>query len=676
MLRISKGYMEDQRLLASAALFRQLHDNKKDVYDVLGQFIRSSIMLNSTWSFNITECATDLEKDFGFKIPEAVIRTCLKKRLKKDGELSQTNGIYSVTPKFDRTGNLEAEYLEVQHEQKFILNKLIDYVKNCTGHDLDASQKRVLTANFYAYLLGELRACDNALYISQFIVKNSDDHGFTKKLNRVEEGLILYGGICHSSDLANHEPWKNNFTIFLDTEILFCAQGFNGELHEKIFGEFHELIKEVSGRTVRDAKIELRYFDETKREIDDFFYAAERIVEQHQQPDPSKQAMLHIVNGCKSAADVMLKKANFYDALRRLRINPETECDYYNPPTYIVESVSAVNTVKKGNPEFDEEKIAGVLKLFTKINYMRNGVNNRGLEQSGAILVSGKNITRSIAFSEAVYSESKQIPFATDVDFLTERVWFKLNKGFGDGSKLPISFDIVARAQVILSTQAGNKVGEEYRALKSKVDAGQMSMESAGYLVSELRSRTVKPEDFSPENVDETVSFMHSDFIEDTLRQKSLLERKVQEGEKTKSQVEMLQSRLDYEGERSKFQVEELQSQLAHAGEQSRRQLKALEIRFHKERLKTNRDAAKKEYMLIMFCCYSLPIAMTAALLYFLYSPADTTLSIFSAITGLIPLILPLLGGKYFKLYAAKVILARYRTKVKSQYYQAVAEAR
>lgn len=75
---LKKGIMEDQRLLASAALFRQLHENKKDIYDVLAQFLCSTIVIHQLWEFDVTKCSQELNSDYGFDIPEAVVKSCLK----------------------------------------------------------------------------------------------------------------------------------------------------------------------------------------------------------------------------------------------------------------------------------------------------------------------------------------------------------------------------------------------------------------------------------------------------------------------------------------------------------------------------------------------------------------------------------------------------------------------
>lgn len=664
MLRISQGYMEDQRLLASAALFRQLHDNKKDVYHVLVQFIKSSINLNSLWSFNVTQCALGLDRDFGFKIPEAVIKTCLRNRLTRHGDLTLSNGTYSVTEQFDRVEALGLHYKEIQGEQEFIKSKLIEHVESCTSEKLDVQSRERLISDFYAYFTGGLKACDNSVYISQFIVKNSSDDAFTKKLNSVEEGLIIYSGICHSSDLANHDPWRNNFSIFLDTEVLFGAVGFNGSLHQNMFKEFKGLAREINERATNGTKIEFKIFEETKREIEDFFYAAEMMVQDRRQPDPSKQAMISIINGCNTAADVVMKKASFFDQLRQFRISDEINCDYYSNSSFNIESAQTIESVKQDNSEFDVDKIAGVLKLFTKVNFLRRGISSRGLEQSDAILLTGKNITKIVAFNLATKSNFKQTPFASDIDFMTERLWFKLNKGFGGDSKLPLTFDVVARAQVILSTQAGSKVAEEYKLLKREVDAGRMTMEGAGYLVSELRSRTVRPEDFIPENVDDTVSFMHSNFIEESIRNKSLLENKAKEGEESKARVSILSDQLEKAEGASRALAVDFREQLKAAEHKRMRDLRNQELKFRKQSYIDARQKSATEYRSLWISIYLIAAGASALLIYMLASPADTLLGVASLVVGLLPLVLTIISNKKIRRLVLRRVRKNYRSKI------------
>lgn len=660
MIIESKGFMEDQRLLASAALFRQLHDNKKDIYDVLRQFICSTIVNHQLWTFDVTKISIHLNKDFGFEIPEAVVKTCLRKRMKRENLLSFSGGNYAVTEIFDIKNDLNKDYDEVKSEQDIITNALIDYVGQELGEELTPSKKQELLNDFYAYFIPEKKVNTNSVIISKFIVKHSKDSFYTEKLNKVEEGLILYSGICFSPDLVNVESWKNDFQLILDTEVLFDAVGLNGDIHERIFSEFHSLVFELSQRSVGKSKIEMRFLEETKREIDDFFYAAEKIMERRQQPEPSKLGMMRVLNSCATISDVVTRKSQFYDKLKKLKIKLDEDKNYYDNPTYNIESLEVLEDFKNEFPEVDESKIADVLKIFTKINHKRQGNSSKGLEQSGALLITGKNVTKSIAFSIA--KKAKGItPFASDLEFITERLWFKLNKGFGGGGKIPTAFDVVARAQVILSTQVGNKITADFKALKEEVNNGTLSVEMASTIVSELRARNYKPEDFVSESIDEKLSFMQEDIIDKALRNKSLLESKVQEGIEIKSKLEALTKKFEDINEQRNTLIEESNEKIAKLKssfiESGRKDAIA---KRKKENLSIKRSV-KIRYR-FFYSLYVLVVLFLGGVgVCFFRNPSDTTLTIMSLFVSMIPIVTGLLGNKYIKRKLNKLVLKRFR---------------
>lgn len=665
MLRVSKGIMEDQRLLASAALFRKLHENKKDIYDILSEFIASSINLNRLWSFNVTECTLQLKKDYGFEIPEAVIRTCLRNRFKKQGLLTLSQGQFSVTSQFDRKETLLTSFTEVKSEQDSIKDSLLEFAEAMTHHALNTHYKEELVSDFYSYFINGVKDSKNSTLISEFIVRNSADSEFKRKLIVLEEGLILYSGICHSSDFANHEPWRSDFKIFLDTEILFDATGLNGIIHQKMFDEFISLVAQIVNRSSKKIKFELSYFDETKREIDDFFFAAEKIVERGQQPDPSKQGMIAIVNGCHNSSDVLLKKSEFFERLRKNRISLDTEDDYYSNANFNVESIATLNGIKKQNPDFEDEKIATVLKLFTKINQKRKGVNNRGLEHSGAVLITGKNLTKTVSYNLASESDEKVTPFASDLDFITERFWFKLNKGFGGDSKLPISFDVVARAQIILSTQVSNKVAEEFKSLQSEFESGNISRENAGFLVSELRSRSYKPEDFVPETIEEISDFMQSDFIEDSLRNRTILESKIKEGLADKLKLEELSEQFKIKNDEYISSINMHKQQLLDAEHRRVKDLRAQELDFRKKNYSSIRARVLKRHRFLILTNYVVAIALMALPVIYFKTSGDTSLSIISFTLGAVPFISFLCGNAWTKKILKQRLSKKYKKLIK-----------
>ncbi|QXN63869.1 hypothetical protein [Serratia fonticola] len=666
MNTITKGIMEDQRLLASAALFRQLHENKKDIYDVLGEFLCSTIVIHQLWEFDVTKCSQKLNSDYGFDIPEAVVKSCLKNRIKKKGLLRFDNGKYYVTEKFERSNILKASYEKVKEEQGYIKELLIKFVNSVSKEELVQEQLNQILSDFYSYLIHDRKQSENSLVISQFIIKNSENPLFTDKLNKVEEGLILYGGICYSSDLVNAEPWRNDFQIALDTELLFDAAGLNGEIHFRMFTEFFDLVKGLRDRSGNKSKIELKYFEETKNEVEGYFYAAEKIFERNQHPDPSKIGMINLLQTCSSKSDVTIKKIEFFEKLEKMKITLDTGTDYYDKPEYNIESISTLEKLKAEFPDYESDKIADVLKIFTKINYKRKGKSNLKLEQSGALLITGKNITKSLSYSFAFQGE-RLIPFAVTLDYITERLWFKSHKGFATGVKLPTTFDVVARAQVILSTQVSAKVSDVFKDMQEAVAGGTMSKETAANLIIELRNRNLQPEEIVPEQVEDIISFMDEDVIENALRTRSLLEIQAEQGIKSGLEVEVLMNKLaEVSADRNDLVIRtNLEKAAAQAEARALVRNVIIQTR-HRDGISIKRIARLK-YALIRAIYFIFLFIVPIAFVCLFYTPSDTVISITSLFSGVIPLMFFAAAFKPIKKFTARVIISGFKRNIKKR---------
>ncbi|HAI96788.1 MAG: hypothetical protein CL866_08180 [Cycloclasticus sp.] len=592
--------MKDTRLLASAALFRELYDNDKDIYDVISEFIRASILLNSNWSFNATECAHDLETTFGFQIPDAVINTCLRNRLKKNGELSLEKGMYSVTDKLDRGKSIQTEYDTTKDEYDEITRDLVKHVRKITLVEIDGAEEEKIISCFNEYLLDENVSSEYADYISHFLLSNQGNEDFKKKLNQIEEGLVLYAGIKYSGDLSTLGMWNGNLIVFLDTEHLFSATGLNGVLYKKIFDDFNALIKEVNANKRKSGTISLRYFDETNKEVESFFYAAEKIVENHKMVDPSKTAMRSIINGCKNKSDVLIKKANFLEDLRKLKIEREDSKNYYENTEYNIESSDIITKLhERFSADIEIEKYSRILKLFTKINNLRSGKNDVGVESIAAIFMTENHLTQAVAFSDEVYLGKYNVPFSTNIEFLTERLWFKLNKGFGKDKNTPSSFNVITKAKLVLSSQVSNAVSESYKDLKNKYEKGKINKEQAALLINELRNKISKPEDYTIDNIDDSIDFLSEDLIGDVLREKSILEKKSRDGDRA---------------------IEELRK---------------IKRKQYSDAISPYKKTAIRQYCALFSIIYlAIPILILALLGYF-YTDRDSTLSVIFGVVSL-----------------------------------------
>ena len=96
-------------------------------------------------------------------------------------------------------------------------------------------------------------------------------------------------------------------------------------------------------------KIHLRYFSEIKKEIDEFFGTASEIVEGKRHRLLDKPAMKAITDGCSTAADVDVKKSDFYHKIRYSFSIVEDSTNNYYSEEYFTSNLESF--------DYDDEKV-------------------------------------------------------------------------------------------------------------------------------------------------------------------------------------------------------------------------------------------------------------------------------------------------------------------------------
>jgi len=626
--------MNSSKLIASIVVFKELHDNDKDIYDIIGEFVKYTVIQNKKWSFSSTEITKLIETDFDFTIPEAVVKTTLKNRLTKSGFIKLENGEYLVNNIDSKTDpNFEINFNKKSQTYKDTEDEFITYIQSKRESKLKENELNEIKENLKQYLLGNGVHETYTQVISEFIVKRKNDSEFQERLNQIREGLVLYTGIRYTADLNDLGHWNNEITIFLDTEILFFLAGYNGQIYKDIFNDFYKLVKEINYSS-KDSKkkIQLKYFDETEREIFDFFHVATLIVENKKTLNPSKTAMKEIINGCLTKSDIIVKKNKFFNDLKSHGIQKEESLNYYENNKYIVEGLAIVEELKQisfnNQKNFDEDTCQEYLKLFTKINVLRKGINNQGFDKCKYILLTGNRFVQYLSHSKHVKSSEKDIPFATDIDYITDKFWFKLKKGFGTNDNKPISFDIITKAQIILSSQISLTVQEKFTTMNDDFNKGKITKDEAISLNYELRESALKPEEITELNIDESINFINEFSIEEHIRERDRLKQQVIEGNNAICEIKRRDSK-----------------------ERGRKM-----------------GTIKRKYRTLFSFIFIILIALVFALLYlgyllveYLREPGDTKIGIIGFVIGLIALI-PIY--KYFRFLlekAKKGILSKYK---------------
>jgi hypothetical protein len=97
---------EDNILLASLAVFRELYNAEKDVYGIISVFLNDLIGLEQLYSFDSNEITNKLNDTFEFDIPKAVVEVA-NYELTYSGDLLAKVTQYNPDGSLDIVGNIK-----------------------------------------------------------------------------------------------------------------------------------------------------------------------------------------------------------------------------------------------------------------------------------------------------------------------------------------------------------------------------------------------------------------------------------------------------------------------------------------------------------------------------------------------------------------------------------------
>lgn len=524
---------QSNKLLASYALFKGLFDKGKDIYGVIAEYLKKTISDKGLYNFTLDEITQILNSEFEFNIPNAVVKTSLN----RIDNLTKIGANYTVNNPNDFISSDFNEFeQDYQNKNETIIQTLIKYVEEIKQIKLDEKERTTLTHSFCNYILDKQNGNESLEYITSFILKHENDVSFKEQIDKIREGVILYSGIKFNNDVNNFGAWKSEFTIYIETEILFHLAGFNGELYKILATDLMQFISEINQKAGKRI-IKLKYFADAKIEIEGFFTKAKYLLEGNLKPNPSITAMVAIINGCKSISDIQAKKTDFYELLKRNLIEEDDYVDYFAEKNFKFNIVSN-ELIEKISKELDKDAMS-YLKFLNYISIHRKEAFENNFENVKAILLSGNSTTLKVAWIDLL-KEDGNVPLATTMSFLTNKFWFKLNKGFGK-STLPKSFDIISKSQIILSSILNRKIGNEFENLQDEFKNGKLNEEQVKARLVDLKNNVRKPEDIVKDNIDDVLQVITEDsldkFIEEQKHFKSKAEQQIIENENLKIEL-------------------------------------------------------------------------------------------------------------------------------------------
>lgn len=514
---------DKRKCMASLTVFRNLYNQKRDIYCVIAEFIKLAIAEKALSSFDLQEMVNIINQEYGFDLPVAVVKRALGKLdfLNKDKS--------SYTIKKDAVFNADEIRKDTQTENN-VNQKAIDslcvFVEGKMGKSLSIHEKEELCNDFCTFIIDDTNSSQFGEYISQFIIEQSNDKAFVEQLNQIRQGVVIFVGLNYNADYNAVDKLDTQLHIYLDTEIIFHMFGLNGALYKDLFDEFYELVQEVN-KKAKTPIIKLRYFAENRDEIESYFKIAERIVRKEEQLNPSKQAMSNIVNGCIDASQVVEKKSKLFRMLAEKGITLDTQEHYYDKETNWNYLIDSKPFYEYNDNDTSEKDIDRKVRLLNYISIKRGYKSQSIFRTVGHILLSANKVTFTIAFDKNVKNDNC-VPLATSLSFLTNRFWMVLNKGLSNMSTLR-SINVITKAQIALSSRINDNVGRLFSQFIEEDKQGKFDIDSKKATLAELHKSTVSPDDLHADNADSYVEVLSVNDINAFIAERKLVEAKNKE---------------------------------------------------------------------------------------------------------------------------------------------------
>lgn len=338
--------------------------------------------------------------------------------------------------------------------------------------------------------------------ISSFIIKKSDDKKITEYLNSVREGVILYTGLNYNIDEIG--SLKKDLTLYLDMEVLFDIYGYNGEVFQSLALDLFKLARDANSK---EKRIRLRYFEETKTEIDLFFAKAEEIVK-GKVLLKDNVAMKAITNGCQDVSDISDRKADFYTKLRYSYGIIQDDRDSY----YYKSDIAANLEWTFSEEEKKDQEVQFAVKMISHINKLRNNKPFYEYTESEAIFITEtrkiQEYSRKMVdlISNEIDSGKKMVGYAISMGMITNILWYKLSKGFGNND-FPQNINSVLKAKIVLSNLISQNVSKKFDECKKAYQKGELDEQQLAARLLALREKAVKPEDINTDNLEDSLNF-------------------------------------------------------------------------------------------------------------------------------------------------------------------------
>ena len=450
--------MESTRVyLASLATFKSFYDKDMDVYSIISEFIKDTLY-KSKEPLDLEGVKEDLYRNYRFIIPISVIKTALSKMV-KSGDVNRLDGKYALISAKDliRFLGIEKSNDDFTNIHQKIINSMISFIEK-EEPSFEIIRDEIIN-DFFKYITDPYVETKHQKYIAVFLSSIDSDNEVKNLIQQIKDGEILLTGLSYQQDPNEIEIYKlrKDLTIYIDQELLFSSIGYNGELYREIFDDLLKFVDTINKIKGNKGKILLRYFSSTRKDIESYFYAAEKLVtgsEIDRMLKVKNQAMINILRGAKEKSDIVSKKSSFFKFLKDKNIleddNEIFDSIIDKEHEFNIYSEGMKNRFLSKSKENNEKDFFGYIRILSMVNFIRRGKSLGSLESIGAIFLTAKSALLGLTWDEDIHENDSDVPLATSIDFMINRFWFKTQKNITDFK--PMSFDIALQAKLIVNS--------------------------------------------------------------------------------------------------------------------------------------------------------------------------------------------------------------------------------
>ncbi|MEG3014265.1 MAG: hypothetical protein RR795_07385, partial [Cetobacterium sp.] len=427
---------------------------KKIILEFIKKWLTMKCLNTVNSEFAILGLTDGICNEFGIKIPSAIIANVLRDLVRiKSLEFIYHKKVYKVKIEL----KIESDKLELFHKESEDIQSFLFRVKKYLE---EQTKKEYSIKMVNKILIDYIDNSDNIeeidettlLALSKYIIDENKNNN--NIFDKFKEGQLFISAITYENDFCNEDLLNSELIIYLDTEILFNALGYNGIPYLNEFNILKELVDFLNAKNTK--KIKFKYLPIQKEEIDNIFVSLEN---NFYNDYSNKIAFLKIIAEAKKPENLPEVKVMFFKRLNGLGI------EFYNHSIEVEKEYNLIydestkkeieSWAKKTNRHVDEkETLCLYQNVHSKIYKLRNGVNTLKLKELKAIFISGDALTNKISLLEKINLQQK-IALSTYMEELITRLWFRSYNNIGNSLKITSTS---TKAQIIIQNMLSKKI--------------------------------------------------------------------------------------------------------------------------------------------------------------------------------------------------------------------------